>query len=119
MIEVAGKKYTLTTNRNIIKILYDIVPQLLQIDVNPTKDPEAYGKAMGTLGMLKLMSELDVVFYNMIKVAHPEITKEKSDEILDNFDAEYNNVQDKLLEFAFASVFEEGNPSQLKKNLNW
>ena len=117
-IEVAGKTYTLTANRNIMKIIYDIAPELLKLDIDPENDMAKFKNALGTFGTLKIISELDVVFYNMIKVAHPEISKEKSDEILDNFDAEYEDVSDNILAFAF-SVFTDGNPNIKKKKLNW
>lgn len=118
IIEVAGKKYTLTANRNVIRTISNIVPEVLKMKIDPKKDGDAFNDVLAVLSGLQLMSELDVLFYDMIKVAHPEITKDKSDEILDNFEKEYNNVQENLLKFAF-SVFNEGNPSKNKKNLNW
>lgn len=116
IIEVAGKKYTLTARRSIIKTIADICPELL--DLGSDKNPQEFDDKVGFELGVKVMSELDVLFYDMIKVAHPEITKEKSDDILESFENEYNDVQANLLKFAM-SVFTEGNPSQSKKNLNW
>lgn len=115
IIEVANKKYTLTANRSIIKTIADICPELLTLNSkSKAKDIESLEVAVS----VKIMSNLDVLFYDMIKIAHSEISKEKSDSILDSFEEEYEDVQDNLITFAM-SVFTEGNPSQKKKKLNW
>ena len=114
IIEVASKKYTLTANRSIIKTIANIAPEML--DLKPVADADKE-KTEIDLG-IKIMSELDVLFYDMIKIAHPEISKIKSDEILELFEIEYEEVQPKLIRFAM-SFFTEGDPNTKKKKLNW
>ena len=115
IIEVAGKKYTLTANRRIIRTLATIAPELLVLDT--LTDAKEIDKLEVDVG-LKIMSELDVLFYDMIKIAHPEISKDKSDGILELFENEYSDVQASLIKFAM-SVFTEGDPKTKKKKLNW
>lgn len=115
IIEVAGKKYTLTANRKIIKTIAYIAPEMLKlVSSKDAKEKEVSSVDVG----IKIMSELDVLFYDMIKIAHPEISKDKSDEILEVFESEYEDVQSNLINFAM-SVFTEGNPNTRKKKLNW
>ena len=109
-IEIGNKKYTLTANRSIIKTLYEIAPSVLEI--NATKRGQQNEIKVG----LDLMANLDVLFFQMIKVAHSNITKEKSDEILEQFEKEYEGVQEALLELAL-SVFQQGD--QKKKKIDW
>ena len=116
IIEVAGKKYTLVANRNIIKTISDICPEILNLS-SAGNAKEIEKSISVTLG-IKIMSNLDVLFHDMLKIVHKEISKEKSDEILELFESEYNGVQENLIKFAL-SVFTEGNPKQSKKNLNW
>lgn len=110
-IQIGDKKYTLTANRSIIKTLYNIAPELLKIDAKKGTASETNVKAS-----VDLVANLDVLFYDMIKVAHKDITKEKSDEILDKFESEYEDVQNELLNFAM-SVFTTGD--QKKKKIVW
>ena len=115
IIEVAGKKYTLTANRGIIRTIATIAPEMLKL--SSLTDADEIEKSEVDVG-IKIMSELDVLFYDMIKIAHPELTKEKSDGILESFENEYSDVQANLIKFAM-SVFSEGNPNTKKKKLNW
>lgn len=109
-IQIGDKKYVLTANRSIIKTLYEIAPDMLKLKEGE-KDSELQAKAG-----IDLMANLDKLFYDMIKVAHKDITKEKSDEILGKFENEYEDVQDALLELAM-SVFTTGD--QKKKKIVW
>lgn len=115
IIEVAGKKYTLTANRKIIKTIAHIAPEMLKIATLSNSEEIENSKLDAGL---KIMSELDVLFHDMIKIAHPEISKDKSDEILELFENEYEDVQTNLISFAM-SVFTEGDPNKKKKKLNW
>lgn len=109
-IQIGDKKYTLTANRSIIKTLYKIVPDMLKLDKSGNRsEPDA-------LGAVNLMANLDVLFYDMIKVVHKDMSKEKSDEILDKFESEYEDVQTELINFAM-SVFTTGD--QKKKKIVW
>lgn len=110
-IEIGNKKYTLTANRSIIKTLYEIAPSILE--TNATKKSQKEEIKVG----LDLMANLDVLFYQMIKIAHSNITKEKSDEILEQFEIEYDGVQEALLGLAL-SVFQQGDQEK-KKKINW
>ena len=65
---------------------------------------------------MDVMANLDILFYDMIKIAHKDITKEKSDEILDKFENEYEDVQTELVNLAM-SVFTTGD--QKKKKIVW
>lgn len=110
-IQIGDKKYTLTANRSIIKTLYAIAPDMLKLNNKGKEDSESEAKVG-----IDLMANLDILFYDMIKVAHKDITKEKSDEILDKFESEYEDVQSALLNFAM-SVFTTGD--QKKKKIVW
>lgn len=109
-IQIGDKKYVLTANRSIIQTLYDIAPDMLKLKEGE-QDTESKAKAG-----IQLMANLDKLFYDMIKVAHKEITKEKSDAILEKFDNEYEDVQGELLNFVM-SVFTTGD--QKKKKIVW
>lgn len=109
-ITIGDKKYTLTANRSIIKTLYKISPDLLKI--RDGKENETEARAVG----VDLVAGLDILFYDMIKVVHKDITPEKSNEILDKFDSEYEDVQTELFNFAM-SVFTTGD--QKKKKIVW
>lgn len=110
-IQIGDKKYTLTANRSIIKTLYAIAPDMLKLNNKGKTDSESEAKVG-----IDLMANLDRLFYDMIKVAHKDITKEKSDEILDKFENEYEDVQTALLNLAM-SVFTTGD--QKKKKIVW
>ena len=112
-LEIAGKTYTFTANRSIVKTLYRIAPSILEL--NDKGEPNKEGILNAGLD---IMANLDVLFYDMIKIAHPEITKEKSDEILDKCEEEYDNVQEKFLDFAL-SVFTLGDQKKNKKKIDW
>lgn len=109
-ITIGDKKYTLTANRSIIKTLAKIVPDMLNI--NNGKTESETGAKVG----VDLMANLDILFYDMIKVVHKDITKEKSDEILDKFENEYEDVQTELINLAM-SVFTTGD--QKRKKIIW
>lgn len=110
-IQIGGKQYTLTANRSIIKTLYKIAPDMLKITNGGKKDSDAETRAG-----VDLTANLDILFYDMIRVAHKDITKEKSDEILDKFENEYEDVQSALMDLAM-SVFTTGD--QKKKKIIW
>lgn len=116
VLEVAGKRYTLTANRKIITTIASICPELLKF--SDKKGKQKMNESEEANIGLKILGNLDVLFYDMIKIAHPEITKERSDEILDLADEEYNNFQDSLINLA-TSAFESSTPNTSKKNLNW
>jgi hypothetical protein len=117
IIEVAGKKYTLTATRDLINTINENFPELLNLTKAKTASEIEVDADDVALGM-KIFGKLDALFYDMIRIAHPEITREKSSEILDAMLEEYDDVLQNLLRFAF-SVFPEGTPKGKKKSLNW
>lgn len=116
-IEIAGKKYTLTVKRNIIPKLYEICPEALKLNAGVKSETEV-NTDEEIMFSVKLIANMDVLFYDMIKVAHPEISKDKSDEIYENFVDEYEDSSRALLNF-IKSVFTGGIPKENKKKLNW
>lgn len=116
ILEIAGKKYTLTSNRSIIYTISKICPELLEF---ARKGKEYEDDEMAeTMAGVKVLSNLDVLFYDMLKIAHPEISKAKSDELLELADDEYNDLQESLMSFAM-SAFVSSTQNTSKKNLNW
>lgn len=116
ILEIAGKKYTITANRRIIYTISKICPELLEFanEKASSKDLKVQEAMVG----VKIFGSLDVLFYDMLKIAHPEISKEKSDTLLELADEEYNDFQEKLMELA-TSAFVSSTPNTSKKELNW
>lgn len=115
-IEVAGKKYTLTVKRRIIQKLNEVCPELLRLDRNG--NAKELDRDLEIDAGIKLSANMDAIFYDMISVAHPEITKEKSDEIYEMLLDEYADVEVSLINF-IKTVFTGGIPMENKKQLNW
>lgn len=110
-VEIKGKNYKLTSNRHLIKVIANICPELLKIE---NKDNE--GNKDAKIG-IDIFADLDILFYEMLKPAHPDISKETADKILDNFEEEYADVGNNLITFAMSS-FTQGDQTK-KKQLNW
>lgn len=127
-IEVNGKKYTLTVRRSILFKIAEICPELLRIVKKSNSGEVNLKEKENVLDILDDTSALDMtakiydnmptLFYELIKVAHKDITREKSDEIYWDFTNEYNDVDENLSKF-IQSVFLGGVPREKKKNLNW
>ena len=113
-IEVGDKKYTLTVKRKLIYVIQSVCPEMLKIQIT--------GKEFSIDDRLdasiKLSSSMDEIFYNMIKVEHPEITREKSDEIYEKFTDEWSDAEECLIKFIYES-FTNSIPTENKKTLNW
>ena len=110
-ITIGGKDYILTANRNIIKTINEICPQILKATSKHSVENEdnvKYG--------IEMFAKIDVIFYEMIKIAQPSLTKEESDKILDEFESEYNGVLQALISLAM-SVFPKDD--QNKKKIVW
>lgn len=116
ILEIAGKKYTITANRSIIYTISRICPELLEF-ANKKESLKEQKEKEAMIGV-KIFGNLDVLFYDMLKIAHPEISKEKSDTLLELADEEYNDFQEKLMELA-QSAFVSSTQGKSKKNLNW
>lgn len=117
-IEVNGKTYTLTARRSIIFSMAKLSPKVLQI---MSKDKQASKDEESELNLSVseiLYDNMNVVFYEMIRIAHPDISLNKSNEIYYDFCREYNDVDEKLLNL-ITSVFSDGIPREQKKNLDW
>jgi hypothetical protein len=108
-IEIGGKEYILAPTRKILKTINDIAPEYLSLK----EDDE---EAQSRVSML-LFSETDRIFYELIKVKQPELTKGDSDKILEQFDDEYgsNNVSQAVLRLAMAAFTDGGQGSAKKK----
>ena len=117
-IEIGGKKYTLTVKRSMLITLASIAPEFLKIGKSSNKFSEEEMTNLQLEACKSIYDNINVIFYEMIKVAHPTITKEKSDEIYSQFCDEYADVEDKLIEFC-STTFTEGIPAENKKKINW
>lgn len=114
-IEVGGGKYVLTSNRSLLLKIGRLVPDIMKINQDISQeDKDNLEFDVGA----SIYDHMDVLFYEMIKVAHPNIDKEKSDKIYNAFCDEYNDVDENLIKFITAS-FRGGIPREKKKNLNW
>lgn len=114
-IEVGGKTYVLTSNRSLLMKIGRLVPDIMKINQNISEEEQE--DIQFNVGA-SIYDHMDVLFYEMIKVAHPNIDKEKSDKIYNAFCDEYNDVDENLIKFITAS-FTGGIPRENKKNLNW
>lgn len=110
-VEIGGKKYKLTSNRKLIKVVAQICPDLLKLNKDELNDDN--GVALG----LNILADLDILFYEMLKPAQPDISKETADKILEKFEEEYANVADNIIKFAMSS-FTIGDQTN-KKRLDW
>lgn len=110
-INIGGKDYILTANRKLLKTIYNIAPDFLDLD---NKDKKGSKKIS-----IDLIADIDILFFDMLKIAHSEIDKEESDKILEQFNNEYADGDNALINLAM-SVFTEGNKgSAKKKKINW
>lgn len=110
-VEINGKKYKLTANRRLIKVIANICPSILRLNNDKVNDDN--GVELG----VDIIADLDILFYEMLKPAHPDISKETADKILENFEEEYADVANNLITFAMSS-FTQGDQTK-KKQLNW
>lgn len=110
-VEIKGKNYKLTANRKLIKVISEICPEILKINLGKEEDEQKV-----ELGV-NIFADMDILFYEMLKPAHPDISKETSDKILDSFEEEYADVANNLINFALSS-FTQGDQTK-KKQLNW
>lgn len=110
-VEIKGKKYKLTANRKLIKVIADICPEMLKLNQDNANDSEQV-----KLGV-NIIADLDIIFYEMLKPAQPDISKETADKILESFEEEYADVANNLITFAMSS-FIQGDQTT-KKQLNW
>lgn len=118
-LEIGGKTYTFTARRSLAKTLMQISPSVLQL--NRDKDEKISNSKDEELAVnfgLDLYDNLNVLFYEMIKVAHP-MEQEASNKIFEICCEEYGEDQlfDKLVEFAL-SVFPQGKQAP-KRTINW
>lgn len=127
-IEVKGKKYTLTVKRSILFKIAQICPEAIKIaKVAKNKNggqltdediENCLGNDCAMEAVSKLYDNMPILFYELIKVAHKDISMETSDKIYWDFYDEYNDVDEHLYDF-IQSVFMNGIPKEKKKNLDW
>lgn len=110
-VTIKGEKYKLTANRRLIKVIAKICPSILKLNNDNFNDNN--GAELG----VDILADLDILFYEMLKPEHPNITKETADQILENFEDEYADVANNLITFAMSS-FTQGDQIK-KKQLNW
>jgi hypothetical protein len=115
-IEVAGKNYTLTVKRNILIKLNEICPEILRM--NSKDNEKELTEDLEIDAAIRLSANMDVLFYDMIRIAHPEISRDTSDNIYEKFTDEYGDVEISLVNF-IKEVFTGGIPAENKKKLNW
>lgn len=125
-IEINGKFYILTVNRSLLYKIAVIVPEVIKInqksneqnDVETELSDEEKLERFDSTVIDKLYDKMNIIFYEMLKVQHKNITLEKSDEIYVKFHQEYNDVDEKLMSL-IEKVFTQGVPREQKKNINW
>lgn len=115
-IEIDGKEYKLKVNRSIIKTLNSVAPDLLKTTSKKTAK-EIEGDETAISAGLDIFVNLHVVFHDMLKHNHPEITLDGAEDLLNLFEAEYDGVQESLINFAM-SVFNQGDQKK-KKKITW
>ena len=119
-IEIGGKNYTLTSKRSLVVAMSRVAPELIKI-AKSSRGKDVSDEEQDNLTIdfsVSIYDHIDVLFYEMIKIAHPNITKEKSDDIYNAFCREYNDVDEHLVHFLHSS-FTDGIPREQKKTLNW
>ena len=122
-LEIGGKIYTFTTRKSLAKVLAKISPSVLKLNQdNDEKMPESLNEEE-TQGLavdfgLDLYDNLDVLFYEMIRIAHP-MDKDTCDKIFEKCCEEYGDAQllNALLDFAL-SAFPQGS-QEPKKKIVW
>jgi hypothetical protein len=115
VVEIAGEKYTLTAKRSIIAKLNEVCPEVL---VLKKEDLKNISRKEEVDISIRLSANMDILFYDLIRTAHPNLSKEESDEIYDKFLDEYVDAENSLMKF-IKSVFTGGIPKENKKQLNW
>lgn len=109
---IGDDTYSLVSKRSLVLNLRLIIPELFDL-----KESKNRKQAEVDLG-IKLYDNLDLIFYEMIKIKHPNLTKDESDVIFENFCNKYNNAEESLIELMM-SAFQQGIPNTEKQNLNW
>ena len=128
-IEVNGKKYVLTVQRSLLFRIATIVPEILnfakesksqegELEKEQIMSQERMVELFNNSTIDKLYDNMNVIFYEMLKHQHKDISFEKSNEIYLNFCYEYNDVEEHLMAL-IEKVFTQGIPRKEKKNLNW
>ena len=113
VIEIGNKKYTLTATRSLIQTVYNLMPELFnQVEGKSNAD---ITKDMGK--NIEFYVKLGSIFYELIKVAHPELDKSKAENILAEMENEYEDADTAIINFALSS-FTQGAQDH-KKKLNW
>lgn len=120
-IEINDEIYTLTVNRSILYKIAMIIPEVIEINNYSDKESKMSDEEKADLNFTvidKLYENMNVIFYEMLKIEHKNISLEMSNEIYENFHKEYNDVDEKLMSL-IEMVFTQGVPREKKKNVNW
>ena len=118
-IEIGDKTYILTVTRGLSLRMAKVAPEFVKMakksNANLTEEEE-FNFAVDYSS--SIYDNMDVLFYEMIKIHHKNISKETSDKIYLRFCEEYNDVDSHLLAF-FRTSFTDGIPRENKKTINW
>lgn len=110
--EIEGEVYNLVAKRSLIISLKKVIPEIVNLKTKKDIDDVEVDVA------IKLYDNMNVIFYEMLKIKHPEINKDASDTLFDKFCNKYGNAEESLIEL-MSSVFQLGIPNTEKQNLNW
>ena len=109
-VEIKGQTYTLVSKRSLIVRLKKHIPNIDKIrDLEEDRDIEL---------AVAIYDNMDWIFFEMLTIKQPEITKKESDKIFDAFYEEYEDAEESILSL-IVSVFDKGIPNKQKKRLNW
>lgn len=116
-IEIDGKDYVLTPTRKIIKSIYSVAPNA--VDVISGLKSNLSDKEI-TDATVEIIANLDLIFFELLNNKYqPNITKEDSDLLLDKFNAEYDGVDNAIINLALSAFTEGKKGSAKKKKINW
>lgn len=116
-VEIGDKVYTLTVTRGLSIRMSKVAPKFLEISKKGTMTEEEEREYAIDYGSA-IIDNVNVLFYEMLRTAHPDISKEDSNKLYEQFRDEYDDVEDHLLAF-FRTSFTDGIPKANKKKLNW
>lgn len=116
-VEIGDKVYTLTVTRGLSIRMSKVAPSFLKMSKKGTMTEEEEREFAIDYGSA-IFDNVNVLFYEMLRMAHPDISKEESNNLYEQFRNEYDDVEDHLLAF-FRTSFTDGIPKANKKKLNW
>lgn len=105
-LTIDGKEYILVANRKLLVEMEEINPKFLDLVQNKNKNI-----SLGT--GIKIYEDL---FFAMLKIGQPEITKENAEELFSWLEDEYSlEVISEMLNNMISKVFTQGGKEKKKK----